>query len=432
MTGIHDAALQQLGGVCKGSQVELQTHLDGASCEISDSCGGFEFSACGSGIGLVPGLALSQSNVGISPVLQCHHSNSDVIPSGRDDLKAENETITGLCKKEINQKELGDRNEQLRMSPIGQTMSPPVKIAADRDGKNLELLDLMGSDDDTENEAIGCMERATVEVGEPPCANALDVAEKEAGERAASACLQVEAVAVIDITSRGSLGDDAVLNPEQSDTLQVVSASPDAVLPSSQDHTLAQRVQESFYDGDGCASQEKKNSIISTVDENTSASLTPGELNGSQSPTAERQLSENITFSQQNEVPSIVNSSTIGTLVPESYSMSLLSPAPVPTTDANSALPIETPNFSTPCDTKIGVTMETVKAEWEKSEAGVSVQELMDIAAADLLESQLGCSGDEATVPSCSPARLVKPSYGYFFKERTDKFELSLLWRGVG
>ena len=390
-------------------------HLDGGSCKNSE---GSEFDGS---VSLVPGLALSQSNISTSAMLQHHHGYDSV------GLK---ETTNG---KEIDRQGLHGCNEEIRARRPTiidcteglETGGPPVQIAAGHDGRNLELLDLMRSedDDDEESEAVRSMKQAMVEVGESLCANAADLANIEAGETAGDTSLQMGAVSepmrdgrqtdfrVIENNhSQGSLVDITVPTSGQTDrleTLQVGFSSPDATLPDSQDHDLVQEAHESLYNGDGCGSQ-KKNSFI-VMDDEITASLTPRALNGSQSTTAERQLSASIKNTQSSQVPSIVNSSTTGTSV-QSHSMSSVSLSPLPTTDSNtSTAAVVALKFTAPCDIKIGAAMETAKAEWEESEASVAVRELMDIAAADLLESQLGYSGDEATVPSCSPARLVRP-----------------------
>ena len=364
----------QAGALDESSQV----HLDDAGCERSEVS-----------VNLVPGLALSQSTVTTSSMLQHHHGDGVVLPSDQDGSNADNKTPSGLREKQFDQQELHSCNEQITVRNLGyaedlETGGAPVQNAAGHEGRNLELLDLMGGDDDDDDndndksEAIGNMKQASVGVEEFQCMNAVDLEEVEAGETADGVSLQtgteLEPVCdgrqidfhIIQNNSQGNLVDIAVPSPGQSDqseTLQLGSTFPDATLPDSQEYDLVPEAQESLYSGDNCGSRKKNNSII--LDDKNAASLTLKELN---SPAAETQTPASFGNTLSSQVPSVFGSSTTDTVV-----------------------------------------------QSHESEASAAVRELMDIAAADLLESQLGCFRDEATVPSCSPARLVRPSLNECF-----------------
>ena len=154
--------------------------------------------------------------------------------------------------------------------------------------------------------------------------------------------------------------------------------SPAATLPNSQsskEHTELS-LPESLYDGntsDGKLPEDSKTSLMSTSSEEPLEFATSvSELEG-------------------------VN---VGTQLPSQLQNTPIQP--------NITAPKSSPN-STPCK------RQRLKQGEEESHCGqeqdefAAVQEMMDLTAADLaMESQLLGEGDEATVPSCSPARLGK------------------------
>ena len=154
--------------------------------------------------------------------------------------------------------------------------------------------------------------------------------------------------------------------------------SPDATLPNSQsskEHTELS-LPESLYDG------------------NTSDDKLPED-------------SKTSLMSNSSEVPlefttsvSKLEGVNVGTQLPSQLQNTPIQP--------NITVPKSSPN-STPCKRQRLEQGEEERYRGQEQDEFAAVQEMMDLTAADLaMESQLLGEGDEATVPSCSPARLGK------------------------
>ena len=147
--------------------------------------------------------------------------------------------------------------------------------------------------------------------------------------------------------------------------------SPDATLPNSQsskEHTELS-LPESLYDGNTSDSKLPEDSKTSNSSE------LPLEF-----PTFVSELEEGVNA---------------GTQLPSQHQNTPIQPN------------ITAPN-STPCKRQRLKQGEEESYRGQEQDEFAAVQEMMDLTAADLaIESQL-LGGDEATVPSCSPARLEK------------------------
>lgn len=157
--------------------------------------------------------------------------------------------------------------------------------------------------------------------------------------------------------------------------------SPDATLPNSQSDKEHTEQPESLYDGNHCDTSDSKLPETSLM---SSSSELPPEF-----PTAVRELEEGVN---------------IGTQLPSQHQNIPIQP------NITALLPTKSSPNSTPCKRQRLEQVEEESYCGQEQDEFAAVQEMMDLTAADLaMESQLlGEGGDEAMVPSCSPARLEK------------------------
>ena len=229
------------------------------------------------------------------------------------------------------------------------------ELCPDEDEKNLNLLDPFRDDVDTESMSTELVSKGGQQGTAVPTVRPLDLDE---------GC------------THNTLAElDADLH------VPLPPLSPDATLPNSQsskEHTELS-LPESLYDGntsDGKLPEDSKTSLMSNSSE------LPLEF-----PTSVSELEEGVNA---------------GTQLPSQHQNSPIQP------NITALLPTKSSPNSTLCKRQ---RLEQGKEEsyrGQEQDEFAAVQEMMDLTAADLaMESQL-LGGDEATVPSCSPARLGK------------------------
>ena len=157
--------------------------------------------------------------------------------------------------------------------------------------------------------------------------------------------------------------------------------SPDATLPNTQSDKEHTEQPESLYDGNHCDTSERKLPETSLM---SNSSELPPEF-----PTSVSKLEEGVNT---------------GTQLPSQHQNIPIQP------NITALLPTKSSPNSTPCKRQKLEQGEEESYCGREQDEFAAVQEMMDLTAADLaMESQLlGEGGDEAMVPSCSPARLEK------------------------